>query len=155
PARLALGGSSPTLSLFRSFHPDFTLPTLAPQSLSTPRFWRVSPVLPPRRRESLLRLSRRSFGDPRVTASFTPGYELSKPTDNAPPLRASCPTASGGNSRIPIIRPAPQTGHTRVGVTDDGLSRVSFVSSGNSGSGSATSLDCSNRRHNSSFWRRW
>ena len=42
-----------------------------------------------------------------------------------------------GSSRITIIRPAPQTGHTRVGVTDDGLSRVAFVCSGDSGSGSA------------------
>ena len=72
-----------------------------------------------------------------MTASFAKGYELSKPTDNPGPVWASCPAAIGGNSRITIIRPAPQTGHTRVGVTDDRRSHVSFFSSGDSSSCSA------------------
>jgi hypothetical protein len=87
PARLALEGSSPTLSPFenaftlilpskRSFHnhsrhPDFD---------EFRRFFRLGAGSPrPVSRDG-------RFGDPRVTAFFTLGYELSKPTDNPAPL---------------------------------------------------------------------
>ena len=81
--------------------------------------------------------------------SFPPGYELSKPTPRPDSLVSSGFRGIGGNPLITVIRPAPQTGQTRVGVIDDALSRVSLVSSANSGSAAVPAPN--NWRHKASF----
>src|SRR5262249_18389427 len=75
-------------------------------------------------------------------------YELSWPEHESDCSGASWPAARGGNSLITTIRPAPQTGHTCVGVTD-AANRVGSIGSRSSDSGIPTPL--SNSRHRASF----
>jgi hypothetical protein len=87
PTRLAVEGSSPTLSPFGN---AFTLILPSQRSFNNHSrhldfdefrwFFRLETGIP----RSAAHDGR--LGDPRVTASFTPGYELSKPTFNPAPL---------------------------------------------------------------------
>ena len=86
-----------------------------------------------------------------MTVIFPPDYELSKPAPT--PSGTSAPTGIGGNSLITISRPAPQTGHTRVGVIDDALSRISLVSSAHWGSAAVPAPN--NWRHKANYACRW
>ena len=130
PARLARRGSSatrsPPNSLPTRFHPPNSRPGSA---LHAPIFADGCPFLQLGTGNPRSASHDGHFEDPIVMAIFPPGYELSKPTHAAIPSGTSAAAGIGGNSLITIIRPAPQTGHTRVGVIDDGLSRVAFVSS--------------------------
>jgi hypothetical protein len=87
PARLALEGSSPTLSSFAVAFPEFypriarsaiTFDTLISTSFAGFSGSEQGFPAPP--------LTTVVLGTPAVTASFTPGYELSKPTDNPDPV---------------------------------------------------------------------